>query len=112
MDGVSSMQIGINLMVPNAASYLVTAIVYVIPHALTMAIGAEILFATTDGLGGVMYQQSQVFDAAGSYATLTVATVVAVVLIVLAGQLEAWLSPDRGMTLRRRGRSAVDAPAK
>ncbi len=47
-----NIQIGINLMVPNAASYLVTAIVYVIPHALAMTIGAEIPFATTDGLGG------------------------------------------------------------
>lgn len=51
------------------------------------------------------------FDAAGIYATLAVATVVAVTLIVLAGRLEAWLSPERGMTLRRRGRSAVNAPA-
>lgn len=111
MYGASRVQIGVKLMVPHATSYLVTAIVYVIPHALAMAIGAEILFATTDGLGGVMYQQSQVFDAAGIYATLAVATVVAVALIVLAGRLEAWLSPERGVSLRRRGRGAVEAPA-
>ncbi len=110
MYGASRRQIGIKLMVPHATSYLVTAIVYVIPHALAMAIGAEILFATTDGLGGVMYQQAQVFDAAGIYATLAVATAVAVILIVLAGRLEVWLSPARQIKLRRRDRGGLATP--
>jgi NitT/TauT family transport system permease protein len=94
MYGANRRQIGLKLMLPHAASYLATAVVYVIPHALSMAIGAEILFATRDGLGGDMYEQSQLFNASGIYATLAVATALAVLLIFVTKRVEAWASPD------------------
>jgi ABC-type nitrate/sulfonate/bicarbonate transport system permease component len=45
-----------------------------------MAIGAEILFGTTTGLGGTLYTDAQSFNATGVMAALVVATVLAALL--------------------------------
>ncbi len=91
--GMGRRQIAQKVMVPHAGSYLVTAVVYVIPHALSMAIGAEILFGTTQGLGGQMFADSQQFNSAGIYSTLAVATALAVLLVGLTRVFERRYSP-------------------
>jgi ABC-type nitrate/sulfonate/bicarbonate transport system permease component len=45
-----------------------------------MAIGAEILFGTTTGLGGTLYTDAQQFNAAAVIAALIIATALAAVL--------------------------------
>jgi NitT/TauT family transport system permease protein len=92
--GAGRRQIAQKVMIPHAGNYLVTAIVYVIPHALSMAIGAEILFGTTEGLGGQLFSDSQAFDSAGLYATLAVATAIAVLLVGLTRIFERRFSPS------------------
>lgn len=95
MFGASRRQIATKLMIPHASSYLATAIAYSIPHALAMAIGAEILFGTTDGLGGVMFEDSQSFNASGIYAYLAVATVIALIFMAAAGRIATGWSQQR-----------------
>lgn len=109
MLGANRRQIATKLMVPHASSYLRTAIAYAIPHALSMAIGAEILFGTAEGLGGTMFQDSQNFNAPGIYANLTVATVIAVVFTFIAGRLESWSSPQQRRGPRRNRASEVSS---
>jgi NitT/TauT family transport system permease protein len=85
--GASRAQLGRKLLLPHAMSYLVTALVFVLPHAFTFAIGTEILFGGSDGIGGVMFGQSQSFNSAGVLAALAVGTALSAVFVWLARSL-------------------------
>jgi NitT/TauT family transport system permease protein len=78
--GASRAQIASKLLIPHTMRYVVTGLTFSFPHAVTMAIGAEILFGTTTGLGGTLYTDAQQFNAAAVIAALIIATVLAAVL--------------------------------
>jgi NitT/TauT family transport system permease protein len=78
--GAGRTEIATKLLVPHTMRYLVTGLTFSFPHAVTMAIGAEILFGTTSGLGGTLYTDAQQFNAAAVLAALIIATVLAAVL--------------------------------
>jgi NitT/TauT family transport system permease protein len=82
--GANRWQIGLKLLLPRATGYLVTAITFALPHALTFAIGAEILFGTTNGIGGELFTQSQAFNSAGVLAALVVGTALSALFIWLS----------------------------
>jgi sulfonate transport system permease protein len=89
--GASRLQIGTKLLLPHTMGYFITAMSFVLPHALTFAIGAEILFGSSDGIGGVLFSQSQFFNSAGVLAALVVGTALSAVFIWLARQVGARL---------------------
>ena len=78
--GASRAQIASKLLIPHTMRYVVTGLTFSFPHAVTMAIGAEILFGTTSGLGGTLYTDAQQFNAAAVIAALIIATALAAVL--------------------------------
>jgi NitT/TauT family transport system permease protein len=85
MMGANRRQIAWKLLLPHTSSYLFTSIAFVIPHALTVAIGAEIIFGASDGLGGGLFSRSELFNSAGVLSTLLTATVISAVLLGLSG---------------------------
>jgi NitT/TauT family transport system permease protein len=93
--GATRAQIATKLLLPHAMGYVVTALTFAAPFALTIAIGAEILFGTRDGLGGMLFNASQRFDAASVLAALLVATILSAVLIVLSARFGALFQPAR-----------------
>jgi ABC-type nitrate/sulfonate/bicarbonate transport system permease component len=78
--GADRTQIASKLLIPHTMRYVVSGLTFSFPHAVTMAIGAEILFGTTSGLGGTLYTDAQQFNAAAVIAALIIATVLAAVL--------------------------------
>jgi NitT/TauT family transport system permease protein len=91
--GSSRLQIGAKLFLPHAMGYFMTAVVLEAPHAVTMAIGAEILFGTTGGIGGISNVASASFDAAGVLAAVVVGTVLCATAIALSRLAAARLVP-------------------
>lgn len=85
--GASRAQIARKLLLPHAGGYLVTALTFALPHALTFAIGAEILFGSSNGIGGVLFTEGSNFNSAGVIAALIVGTVLSAFFIWLARQV-------------------------
>jgi NitT/TauT family transport system permease protein len=85
--GASKAQIGRKLLLPHTARYFVTAVTFALPHALTFAIGAEILFGSSTGIGGVLFSAGNFFNSAGVLAALVVGTVLSAIFIWFAGLL-------------------------
>jgi NitT/TauT family transport system permease protein len=94
--GASKWQVARKVMLPHTAGYVAISLVLAGPHALTVAIGAEILFGTNNGIGGFLYTASESFQAAGVLATLIVGTAVALLLFGLTRALEHRLLSARG----------------
>jgi NitT/TauT family transport system permease protein len=78
--GAGRAQLASKLLIPHTLRYVVTGLTFSFPHAVTMAIGAEILFGTTSGLGGTLYTEAQQFNAAAVISALIIATVLAAIL--------------------------------
>lgn len=78
--GAGRGRIASKLLLPHTMRHVVTGLTFSFPHAVTMAIGAEILFGTTTGLGGTLYTDAQQFNAAAVLAALIIATVLAALL--------------------------------
>jgi NitT/TauT family transport system permease protein len=78
--GAGRVEIATKLLVPHTMRYLVSGLTFSFPHAVTMAIGAEILFGTTSGLGGTLYTEAQQFNAAAVLSALIIATILAALL--------------------------------
>jgi NitT/TauT family transport system permease protein len=97
--GANRRQVARIVLLPYGGRFFFTALAYVLPHALTIAIGAEIVFGTTSGLGGALNSDAQIFDAAGLLAALTVATVISVILVALTRRVEALLLGRSGSAL-------------
>lgn len=92
--GARPRQVATKLLLPHAARYLITAVVYAAPHALAVAIAAELLFGTTQGIGGALSQNAQYFNAAGVLGALAVGTVISVLLMSLSRRLGQYLVAD------------------
>src|SRR5262249_22980859 len=86
--GAGRLKVARKILLPHTARYLITSIVLALPHALTIAIGGEILFGTTQGIGGTLFSASQLFQSSQVLATLVIATVLSVVLIGLTRIVE------------------------
>jgi NitT/TauT family transport system permease protein len=90
--GADPVQVARLVLLPYGSRFLFTALAYVLPHALTIAIGAEIVFGTTNGIGGVLDTDAQSFDPAGLLAALVVATIISMMLVALTRRIEARLT--------------------
>jgi NitT/TauT family transport system permease protein len=71
------------VLVPHISGDLVTAVTVALPRAVTIAIGVEILFGTTTGIGGLLNTDTDQFSASGVWATLVVGTVISALFITL-----------------------------
>ena len=96
MLGANRKQMATTLVLPHTTSYIVTGMTNAAAHAVTIAIGTEILFGTTAGLGGIMYTESELFDAKQVLASLVIATIVASVTIQLVMGIGRWLTRPGG----------------
>ena len=76
--------------------YIATGEVYVLPHAMFVAVGAEVLFGISGGLGGTIYTQGQLFNAKEVFAALLIATVISAVLSWMVGLVGARLNQSQG----------------
>lgn len=83
--GANGWQLSRKLLVPHTARYILTGLTQAVPHAIFVAIGAEILFGGTDGIGGVLNTQAQLFDAPAVFTALGIATALSIVLLGLLG---------------------------
>jgi NitT/TauT family transport system permease protein len=81
--GARGWQVVGKLLVPHTAGHIATGLTLALPHAMFVAIGAEILFGGDDGIGGVLNTQAQLFDAPAVFGALTIATVLSVVLLAV-----------------------------
>jgi NitT/TauT family transport system permease protein len=71
------------VLVPHISGDLITAVTVALPRAVTIAIGVEILFGTTTGIGGLLNTDTDLFSASGVWATLVVGTVISALFIAL-----------------------------
>ena len=83
--GASRVQIGRKVLLPHTMGYVRTAVTFASPHTLEVAIGAEILFGSLTGIGGMLNTTSNLFDAAGVFTALGIGTIICSIAIALAG---------------------------
>jgi NitT/TauT family transport system permease protein len=98
MVGASRLQLAGKLLLPHTAGYVATGMTVVLPQAMFMAIGAEILFGTSSGLGGRMYTQAELFNGKDVLAALVIATVLSGLLIGGVGRVTDRLLRMGGLT--------------
>lgn len=96
--GASRVQIASKLLLPHTAGYVTTGMTVVLPQAMFMAIGAEILFGTSTGLGGRMYTQAELFNGTGVLAALVISTILSGLLIWGVGGLARRLLKIGGLS--------------
>jgi NitT/TauT family transport system permease protein len=100
--GASRWQVTSKLLLRHAMGYVSTALTFCASYALLVAIAAEMLFQTVEGIGGTLNSAGGSFDATGVLAAITVATILAVVIIGLTRALGAkatWV--ERSSTANR-----------
>jgi len=81
--GTSRTQLAQKLIVPSTLSYIATSLTIASKTSVVSALGAEILFGSSDGLGGRLYLNSQQFNTTNVLALLVTATIVATIYIRL-----------------------------
>jgi NitT/TauT family transport system permease protein len=96
--GAGRGRIASKVLLPHTMRYIISGLTFSFPHAVTMAIGAEILFGTTSGLGGTLYTEAQQFNAAAVISALLIATVLAAVLTGICRLLGALALAAFGFT--------------
>jgi ABC-type nitrate/sulfonate/bicarbonate transport system permease component len=79
--GGGSWQVAFKLLLPQTAGYLGTALTISAHNAIASAVGAEILYGATDGLGGMMYTSAFTFSTDAVIGALLVATVFSTIFI-------------------------------
>jgi NitT/TauT family transport system permease protein len=89
--GASRRQMATKLLLPHTMGYIATGEVYVLPHAMFVAVGAEVLFGISGGLGGTIYTQGELFNAKSVFAALLIATVLSAILSWIVGLVGAKL---------------------
>jgi NitT/TauT family transport system permease protein len=99
--GASRRQIASKLLLPHSLGYVITGITFAAPHAVFLAIGAEILFGTPDGIGGLLNTQAEIFNAPQVLAALVVATALSIVLMVGVRQLGLLFTGPEGLRGRQ-----------
>ncbi|HLI14728.1 MAG TPA: ABC transporter permease subunit [Acidimicrobiales bacterium] len=87
--GANRRQVARTLIVPHMFRYLMTSIAVVIPHALTVAVGAEILFGADNGIGGTLYTAGEFFRPAAVLGALLVGTIISAVLMAASRAVES-----------------------
>jgi NitT/TauT family transport system permease protein len=101
MLGASRRQIALKLLLPHSLGYVITGITFAAPHAVFLAIGAEILFGTPDGIGGLLNAQAEIFNAPDVLAALVVATALSIVLMAVVRQLGLLFTGPEGLRGRQ-----------
>jgi NitT/TauT family transport system permease protein len=107
LSGASRRQIAQKLVLPHTGGYFAVSLVVATPHALTVAVGAEILFGATTGIGGSLYTSSEMFQSADVLAALVVGTVVGLVLFGISRAFETRLLMSRGHLVAGRSSTAT-----
>lgn len=79
--GGTRRQVATKLLIPHTAGYLGTALTISAHNSVASAIGAEILFGASNGLGGQMYTSAYSFDTASVIAALVAATIMSALYI-------------------------------
>jgi ABC-type nitrate/sulfonate/bicarbonate transport system permease component len=79
--GGNRRQVATKLLIPHTTGYLGTALTIAAHNAIASAIGAEILFGATSGLGGEMYTSAYSFETTNVIAALFAATLLSAVYI-------------------------------
>lgn len=85
--GATKWQIATKLLLRHAIGYLATGLTFATSFAIAIAIGAEMLFGVSDGLGGTLNTSAAFFDAASVLGAIVVATVLSSFAIALASWL-------------------------
>jgi NitT/TauT family transport system permease protein len=99
--GASRSQVATKLLLPHSLGYVITGVTFAAPHAVFLAIGAEILFGTPDGIGGLLNTQAQIFNAPAVLAALVVATALSLVLMTGVRQLGLQFTGPEGLRGRQ-----------
>jgi NitT/TauT family transport system permease protein len=99
--GASRRQVATKLLLPHSLGYVITGITYSAPHAVFLAIGAEILFGTADGIGGLLNTQAELFNSPEVLAALVVATALSLVLMTGVRQLGLLFTGPEGLSGRQ-----------
>jgi NitT/TauT family transport system permease protein len=105
--GASRVQIARKLILPHTAGYFAISLVLAAPHALTIAIGAEILFGASTGIGGFLYTSSESFQSADVLATLVIGTFLALILFGVVRGFETRILRSRGQLVAGRGAATL-----
>lgn len=100
LNGANDRQVALKLLIPHSRSYMATAFVFLIPHAVTVAIAAEILLGATAGIGGMLNVDSGLFNAAGVLATVVIGTATCLAAMGIAHVLGARQGGARGTPLQ------------
>lgn len=79
--GGNGRQVATKLLIPHTTGYLGTGLTISAHNAVASAIGAEILFGASNGLGGQMYTSAYSFDTTSVIAALFAATVLSALYI-------------------------------
>jgi len=98
--GADRKQMAQKLLLPHTMGYITTGLTTSAPFAITIAVGSEILFGTTNGLGGVMYTESQLFNALQVLASLVIATAISSIAISTSRYLAQKLAGSGGRFAR------------
>jgi NitT/TauT family transport system permease protein len=101
MFGASRRQIALKLLLPHGLGYVITGVTFAAPHAVFLAIGAEILFGTPDGIGGLLNTQAEIFNSVDVLAALVVATALSLVLMAMVRQLALLFTGPEGLSGRQ-----------
>jgi NitT/TauT family transport system permease protein len=98
MFGASRRHVATKLLIPHAMGYVTTGLKFSASFAVVVAIGGEMLFGTTQGLGGELNQASELFYPAGVLSAIIVSTVLATIIIGGAGLLgrrTTWVATEQ-----------------
>jgi NitT/TauT family transport system permease protein len=107
LHGASRRQVASKVLIPHAMGYVSTALTFSASYALLIAIAAEMLFGTTEGIGGTLTSASGSFEATSVIAAIVVATVLAALLTGAAtafGSRATWVeqrSPARQSSVQQ-----------
>jgi ABC-type nitrate/sulfonate/bicarbonate transport system permease component len=83
MFGAGRTQVARKLLIPHTSTHVITGLTLALPHAVFLAIGTEILFGDTNGIGGVLNTEAQLFNPAAVFGAVAIATVLSALLLAL-----------------------------
>lgn len=95
--GATTGQVSRKLLLPHSVGYLLTGITLAGPFALTLAMGAEILFGSTDGIGGALNTGSDLFSATQVLAAIVLGTAASAAVMLVSRLIVKWLTPNTGV---------------
>jgi NitT/TauT family transport system permease protein len=87
LEGATRRQVASKVLIRHAMGYVSTGLRFSASYALLIAIAAEMLFGTTEGIGGTLTSASGSLEATSVIAAIVVATVIAALLTGAANAL-------------------------